>query len=138
MAEVVFRFPSGKREKNPDLELVCQSMLLSPSDFWMKGSGDATIDFVDGDVSRTLLLLPNNEFEIYLKYLEGGKARLSLENPQKLNEVIECLDEWCASKGLFLPKEKAWLAVKEFCETGQLTDKVDWINPSEIPEGGNW
>jgi hypothetical protein len=28
--------------------------------------------------------------------------------------------------------------VEEFAQTGRRSDEIDWIQPSEIPEGGNW
>ena len=77
-------------------------------------------------------MLPSEQNGFYLKYSDEAKqVWLSLEDPGKLTEVVECADEWYASVGLFLPKEKAWLAIKEFCQTGNRTDEITWIDPAE-------
>jgi hypothetical protein len=37
--------------------------------------------------------------------------------------------------GLYIPFERAWLAVKEFIETdGQLPTSIEWVRTSELPE----
>ena len=47
-------------------------------------------------------------------------------------------NELFASVGLFLSVEKAWLAIDEFCKTGERTDKIDWIEDSEMPEESSY
>jgi hypothetical protein len=37
--------------------------------------------------------------------------------------------------GLFVPFDRAWLAVKEFIETdGALSKSIDWIDDADIPD----
>jgi len=83
MAEIIFRAPRGNAIENPDLAWLSQLFLSPVPEYWMQGAGDAIIEFVEGDVLRKLLVLPSDKFEIYLKYLEGEKAWLSLENREK-------------------------------------------------------
>jgi hypothetical protein len=85
-----------------------------------------------------MLILPNEKYGYYLHYLDkAGNAWLSLHDPAKLRETAECADEWYASIGLFLPKDLAWIAVKEFIETGERSSEIKWIKPADLPEGGN-
>jgi len=138
MATLVFRAPNGERIENPATTLI-QSVVLDPSrDYWRQGSGDATIDFSDGNHRKRLLVLPNDLLFFYLKYIEGTETWLSLQDADRLGEVIECSDEWYASVGLFLPRERAWLAIKDFCDTGRRCNDIQWIRPVDLPEGGNW
>jgi hypothetical protein len=38
--------------------------------------------------------------------------------------------------GLYIPYEKAWLAVKEFIETdGNLPNSIEWVPGRELPPG---
>lgn len=71
--------------------------------------------------------------------LESGQEEwLSLEDSSALNQSVECSDEWYASIGLFLPIERAWIAIKEFLVFGAKTDLINWINSDEMPDDGNW
>lgn len=41
--------------------------------------------------------------------------------------------------GLFIPKETAWKGIEHFVLTkGGLYEGMDWLDPDEIPEDGNW
>lgn len=144
MKRVVYVAPDGSSIENPELTELKDYILNRFPEYWHQGNGGATIDFYDENGGqRSLLILPNDEHGIYLKYIieENGNIKetwLSLEDPEKLDETAECSDEWYASIGLFLPKEKAWLVVEEFCKTGERTDKIQWIDSADIPEGGNY
>ena len=138
MPMVVFRSPEGARIENPSEDFM-KTLFLSPSnDYWRRGSGDACLEFGHGDSRKKLLILPSDSFCVYLKYIEGQNTWLSLQDSNRLKEMLECSDEWHASAGLFLPKEKAWLAIKEFSRTGTRCDQIQWIRPSELPEEGSW
>ncbi len=149
MATVEMRLPGGKKLENPNLDFI-RSVILRPTvAFWREGNGSAVLKFFTGQSAKTLLVLPsgksfdalatNGRLYIYLKYIEeDGGTWLSLEDADKLKEVDECEDEWYASVGLFLPPEKAWVAIKEFCESGTRSPQIQWIRPTAIPEGGNW
>lgn len=92
--------------------------------------------------TATLLILPNLKIGVYLKFLKtvAGQTEtwLSLRDPSRLNEVVECGEEWYVSVGLFLEPKAAWDAVRHFCETGGKASGVTWISPDQIPEDGNW
>jgi hypothetical protein len=100
------------------------------------------LEFIDDGTWRaTLLILPHvqDRLGIYLKFI-GERSRdeyLSCHDRARLAEVAECGDEWYASVGLFLPKEKAWAAIEEFMRSGRRTGAVEWIRSTEIPQGGN-
>jgi hypothetical protein len=139
MARVVFTGPTGTSIDNPDLDYLRNLVLSPPPGYWSQGNGGATFEYGAEQCRKQLLYLPNPRHGIYLKYCdEGDNEWLSLQDPTKLEEVAECSDQWYASVGLFLPPEKAWEAVAEFCRTGRRTDRISWIDPGELPEGGNW
>ncbi|MNN93694.1 hypothetical protein D3C81_2121920 [compost metagenome] len=73
--------------------------------------------------------------------MENRRVRaewLSLENELRLNQFVESSDEWYASIGLFMPVEKAWIAISEFLISGEKTDLINWINSEDMPKDGNW
>ena len=38
--------------------------------------------------------------------------------------------------GLYIPFDRAWLAVKEFIETeGRLPTSIEWVSNADLPEG---
>lgn len=144
MHKVVYQSPNGLSIENIGINKLKEYIIDQFPEYLYQGNGGASLDFYDGEIhNKSLLILPNEEYGIYLKYLvlENGKVKetwLSLEDRLNLNETAECSDEWFASIGLFLPKEKAWLAIEEFYLIGERTNKIEWLDPDEIPEGGNY
>jgi len=39
---------------------------------------------------------------------------------------------------LFLPLEKAWVAIYDFLLTGDRSIQIDWTKPELMPEDSNW
>ena len=138
MAEVVFHDPAGNRTNQTSPDDLQPLVDGWPSAYGEQDSGDAAIQFREGGSEKALLILPNRPHGLYLKYIEGDDEWLSLEDRELLDQVVECSDEWYASIGLFLPKEKAWLARREFCLSGCCADKIDWIHLLDLSEGGNY
>ncbi|MNC12611.1 hypothetical protein D3C75_603350 [compost metagenome] len=142
--KIVFESPTGAIIENPNVDEIRQSMIDSFPDYWHQGNGTGSIDYFDDEKGhRSLLIFPNDEHGIYLKYLvmENRRVRaewLSLENELRLNQFVESSDEWYASIGLFMPVEKAWIAISEFLISGEKTDLINWINSEDMPEDGNW
>lgn len=143
MHRIVFQTPDGIEIENPEIRQLMEYIIDEFPEYWHQGNGGGILDFEDETKGRRrrLLILPNDEFGIYLQYIKkdnNEETWLSLCNGLELKITAECGEELYASIGLFLPKERAWLAIEEFCKTGERTDKIDWISPSEIPEEGNW
>ena len=99
--------------------------------------GEATIEYHETDKSRSLILISDRELGYYLLYQPKIDTWLSLGDRTRLSEVI-CPDDWQASVGLFVSRDKAWLVIYEFCQSGERSSRIEWIRPTEIPEGGNW
>lgn len=54
----------------------------------------------------------------------------------RLGEFVRSFHDTPLSVGLFIPYEKAWLAVKEFIETdGKLPTSIEWIANKDLPPG---
>ena len=108
----------------------------------MQGSGDGFIEYYDEKYNKivTLMLGQNIQAGMYLHYIDELQKidLLSLYNINELNEVLETAEEIYASKGLFLPLDIAWNAIKYFIETGLPSPIVIWVTPEIIPEDGNW
>ncbi len=136
MAKVLLRHPGGHRITDPCLKLL--KVDFFSDEYWYTGCGDALIEYSDGQNVKKLLILPNAENGLYLKYVDEQGEWLSLGNSEKLGEVTVCLDDWLASTGLFLSKADAWVAVHEFVRSGTRSSSVQWIEPAQIPADGNW
>lgn len=126
------------------IEQVYSEIIDNFKDFYYSGSGAVITLYDNKTVIDTMILSPNLEHGIYIQYLENSKdARniktyLSVYQKSELDTIIESFDEIYVSKGLFLPKEKAWLAIYDFIVMGIRSPQIDWITPNDIPEGGNW
>jgi hypothetical protein len=137
--QITFRSPLGQIIENPNMAILHDLVVNLPVGYWDQGSGAATLDcHVEG--SRTsLLVFPDSKYGVYLRFYDERKDPwLSLQDETKLLEVVEANDEWYVSRGLFLPIDSAWLAVRDFCLNGKRSLSVRWMPASELPEGGNW
>jgi hypothetical protein len=133
-----YQGPNGESDP-PSHEELERRIVDLPAEYWSQGSGNVTLQH---DSGAELLVLPNLAHGIYLRYYanraDANDVWLSLEDRNALERTAECAHEWYASVGLFLRSDRAWLAVKEFCETGRRSDRVRWIRPIELPDDGNW
>ncbi len=139
--KVIFTNPEGDKKEITDLNEMKTEVIDDFDNYWMQGSGDGYIDFIEDERNvSTLMLGPNIQYGLYLHFIDNIKKihLLSLNNKNQLNEVAETADEIYASIGLFLPKEKAWDGIEYFIETGKPLSSITWITPKDIPESGNW
>ena len=67
----------------------------------------------------------------------GPHGWLSLGDRSRLSEVV-CPDDWKVSAGLFVPTDKAWLVIRQFCESGTRSNDIEWITPDDMPDDGNY
>ena len=79
------------------------------------------------------------ELGVFLGISLDSKEYLSLNDSGLLNEVVDVWgDDLYVSKGLFIPAELAWIGIEELITNGKLSEKIQWIDPKELPEGGNY
>jgi hypothetical protein len=136
MSEVLFEPRYAIRSvRDPDLDWL-RDLILDP---FRPGRefGEAIITFRDGDRATDLILIADRDLGYYLKYEPTGDTQLSLGDPSRLAEVV-CPDDWQASAGLFVPPDRAWLAISEFCRSDGRSSEIEWIRPEDIPPEGNW
>lgn len=144
MSHIIFRGPTGRVELDPSVGFLRSIILAPPTDYWVEGSGDGELESAGTGHNMTrLLILPHSDLGFYLKYLEITDMRivnthLSLGNRNKLSEVTTCSDDWLASVGLFLTPADAANAIEDFVLTGELSKRVEWIEPDAVPPEGNW
>jgi hypothetical protein len=89
-------------------------------------------------ININLSLWGNRELGVLLIYKKWGgghnETHDSKGNLLRLKEHGRDLHGTRLPIGLFIPFEKAWLAVKEFIETdGKLPKSIDWIEDSKLP-----
>lgn len=141
MIRTEFQPPFGEMIEDIKIEEMKKLIIDDFETFWEKGCGDGSIDFyLDEKKQSTLMIEPNVNYGIYLNYTDYRTQEewLSLNDMNNLEEVAETANEIYASIGLFLPKETAWIVVKEFLQTGERSRDIEWVTPDVIPEDGNY
>ncbi len=141
MNNVIFTGPDGKKNEIMDIVKLREDIISNFYEYWGQGSGDGYIDLYQNSLKKaTLMIGPNKEYGIYLHFIDVENRRdwLSLYDTDKLDRVVETADEIYASVGLFLPLELAWEGIVAFIESGDMSPKIKWITPDDIPENGNW
>jgi hypothetical protein len=91
-----------------------------------------------GRIDLHLTMLGNADHGVLLNYAKRGGERL--EDYYSRGD-LRLLREWMWSRhgslmpiGLFIPFERAWLAVKEFLQTdGALPQSITWIAGDDLP-----
>jgi hypothetical protein len=91
-----------------------------------------------GRIDIHLELYGHPELGVLLLYQKTGRegrgAFSSKGDLTKLREWVRTLHNDPMPVGLFIPYEKAWLAVKEFIETdGALPKSIEWVANSDLP-----
>ena len=82
----------------------------------------------------------NPELGVLLQYagFGGGVARqdwFSNGDMRKIRQWVRSLHGDPLPVGLFIPFDRAWLAVKEFMETeGQLPTSIAWVKSDDLPD----
>lgn len=136
-----FHTPDGSVIENIDLEVMKRYIIEEFETYWIKGSGDGFIDMFDNNEKLfTMMIGPNIHYGVYLHVIDYKNKQdwLSVYDKERLDDVAETADEIYVSIGLFLPKELAWIAIKDFLSDGALSKSVNWKHPEIIPENGNW
>jgi len=120
---------------DPDLATL-RDLILNPCSPGRE-FGDALISYRDNDRVVIMTLIHDRDLGYYLQYGPPKDTWLSLGDRRLLSEVV-CPDDWKAAAGLFIPADKAWLAISEFCRSGERSNAIEWMRPSEVPDDGNW
>jgi hypothetical protein len=124
------------------------SNVLNPDPIWLRDLildpfgvgrvfGEASIVFSDNSRKVELIAITDWTLGYYLKYRSDLSEWLSLGDASRLSEVV-CPDDWEASVGLFISPNLAWLAVQEFCRSGERSNEIRWIRPCELPVAANY
>lgn len=92
----------------------------------------------DRRVDIHLSMWGNRDLGVLLIYkkLGGGYDEIysSRGDLSRLGEHVRSLHDTLLPVGLFIPFERAWLAVKEFMETdGKLPKSIDWVENDRLP-----
>ena len=146
-SRLIIENPDGTVIENPDdtqINILRDKICDISDPFWHQGNGDMVIThYYSSKKYYTLMIFPNDEHGIYLKYDRGneeiGIDWLSMADREKLGEeMAEYSFEMYASIGFFITPENAWKAVNHFCLTAEKTTEIEWISCEEVPEECNY
>ena len=102
--------------------------------------GTDHLPFGRGRKDIKLAMWGNPELGVLLHYAlyGGGEPRrdwFSLGDMTRIRQWVRSLHDTPLPVGLFIPFDKAWLAVKEFMETdGKLPTSIKWVKGSDLPD----
>lgn len=93
-----------------------------------------------GRIDIRLSMWGNPALGVLMIYEKVGGGHLEVYSSKgdmrRMREWVRSLHDTPLPVGLFVPFNRAWLAVKEFMETeGSLPKTVEWIKGSELPPG---
>jgi hypothetical protein len=126
--------------------------LAPPGQRWTFGEGKndpwgLTAKGVDGTehlesnehIDIHLTMIGNPDHGVLLHYRKWGPQHkdtyYSKGDLTRLEDLVWTVHGDLMPIGLFIPFDKAWLAVKEFIETdGALPKSIDWIADADIPD----
>ncbi len=145
-------FASRRREGWPAPSELEHYFLSPPGQRWFFETGNDSGGIVAEGVDNTEGLLPgagridlcldmygHPELGVFLFYEKnGGPDRCAYSSKgdlTKLRQWVRTLHDDPMPVGLFIPYDKAWLAVKEFIETdGALPTSIEWIANKNLPQ----
>jgi hypothetical protein len=101
--------------------------------------GGDDLPFGRGRVDVNLWMWGHPDLGVLLIYQKAGgghhEAFTSKGDLSKLKQWVRTLHGDPMPIGLYIPFERAWLAVKEFIETdGQLPNSIEWVRTSDLPD----
>ena len=107
----------------------------------LKGlDGTEHLPYGNGQKCIELSMWGYSELGVLLQYARfgGGQPRqdwFSKGDMRRIRQWVRSLHGDPLPVGLFIPFDKAWLAVKEFMETeGQLPTSIEWVNSNDLPD----
>ncbi|MEQ1713481.1 MAG: Imm1 family immunity protein [Hyphomicrobium sp.] len=89
------------------------------------------------DIKLSMWGNPNLGVLLIYEKVGGGhmEAYSSKGDMRRIREWVRSLHSTPLPAGLFIPFDRAWLAVKEFMETeGQLPTSIEWVKGADLPE----
>src|SRR5262245_53994537 len=100
--------------------------------------GTEHLELGKGRIDIELMMWANEEFGVLLIWSKWGggheQTYTSTGDMSRLREFVESSHDTPLPVGLFIPFDKAWMAVKEFLETdGGLPTSMEWIANRDLP-----
>jgi len=139
MKYTIYYSPQSKVITNVELDVLYNNIIKNFKNYWLSAnSSTAEIHyFEDENLIASLIINVSIDNGIYLRY-ESNKEKISVFDKTKLSTIIWTKDVCDFSLGLFLPPQLAWDGIKKFLQTGNASNKINWMNPEDLPENGNY
>ena len=84
--KVIFTNPEGDKKEITDLNEMKTEVIDDFDNYWMQGSGDGYIDFIEDERNvSTLMLGPNIQYGLYLHFIDNIKKIHLLSLNNKIN-----------------------------------------------------
>ena len=109
-------------------------------DRWFSSARNSgRLDYADGQRNESLTLVAHEQLGYCLCYsLMSDHEQVSVGDRDRLEEKTVMADGSWLAAGHFVSPDQAWIAIEEFCNTGNRSEKLDWIPVEELPDLEWW
>ncbi len=135
MSKLTFSAPSGEVLENPELSDIKKLILTKGERYWNTGSGDGGFDFYYETGNANLQLIFDKKWGFYLLYRGADKKSYTSFGPGDFDHTVSPGvggDPLLLPTKFFVPRERAWEAVEEFCKSGQKSAKITWMDNAKV------
>ena len=139
MIERILIKPNGERVASPGREHV-RELLHQTYDEWVRGSGDASLTYVQDEPTQryVLLIVPSKEGKFFMEFIDKSNEiynpfiSLSEGEMSDVEIVIVGAEEHVVPRRTFVSRDLAEDAIVEILETGSRSSSVRWARRTEI------
>jgi hypothetical protein len=135
-AKVIFTTPPyGDEIVNPDLRFIEILILYVNNEYWCAGPGQAWLDYKTDKLTYKLVLTFDINYGFYLEYKDAKEDKFSSFGKGDFEHSVTVYvggDPWILPTKFFVSRNEAWLAVKHFCETGEMYGEITWARSSDV------
>ncbi|HEX9062365.1 MAG TPA: hypothetical protein VF941_19510 [Clostridia bacterium] len=119
---------AGDEIINPDFQQLKFLVRTGESEYWEGGSGEALIEYNDGQKSSKLYIMMSEGYGFYLEYC-NNKAYVPVTNDcfEDIAKVYVGGDPVPVPRAFFLSEEETERQVEEFLNTGEVNHNVKWV-----------
>lgn len=129
MKEVKFITCSGDKIINPDSQYLKSLIRNGGLEYWDAGSGQAMIEYKDGDKTSELYLMMSEGYGFYLEHYKDKTYYVTMTNSsfEDVAKVYVGGDPIPVPRALFLSIKDTEIQVERFLNTGEVSYDIKWV-----------
>lgn len=132
-----FRGPDGKETELADLDYI-EELILKPKDtYWLSGSGDFAVFRYDTEIAFLILVYCKEASGFFVQFYPKKApddwlvAQTSAVSEKKLS-ISFGGNTYLIPANLIIPLDDTWNIVKQFLDSGKLSENISWVSYWDI------